>query len=256
MDTRRSLPGLLCCGVVALVAASCGGGNDSDPCYSLKVAGGNQCERAPASVAVVLADSKLCTGTFITTRHVVTAAHCMPQRGGEVGIVTQGYSRKTRRFSIHPEYRTGGLSAYDVAVVELDLDANVAPAPLVGSQEVQPGDKLIAYGYGLDETGNSITERVEQGSAPLKATYLDSVAVDDQFVKTVSDGGGDTCSGDSGGPVLFEPDGTDEFGLVAVTSFGPNICVANSGLPSGNTNLQSASVREFIQTRAPNVRFN
>jgi hypothetical protein len=180
----------------------------------------------------------------------------MPQRGGEVEIVTQGYSRKTRRHSIHPNYRSGELSPYDVAVVELDLDANVTPAPLVGSQDVRRGDKLIAYGYGLDEVGNTIVERVEMGEAGLKATYLDSVAVDDEFIATVSDGGGDTCTGDSGGPVLFEPAGTDEFGLVAVTSFGPNICVVDSGLPRGNTNLQSTSVREFIQKHAPNVRFN
>jgi hypothetical protein len=180
----------------------------------------------------------------------------MPRQGEAVAINTFGYSRLATRFVIHPDYKSGELSAYDVAIVELDIDADVTPAPLVGSQDVRRGDKLIAFGFGVDEFGNSIIDRVRNGEAPLKATYLDSVSVSDDFVRTVSDGGGDTCSGDSGGPVLFEPDGSDEFGLVAVTSFGPNICVTDSGLPSANTNLQSASVREFIQQYAPNVRFN
>jgi hypothetical protein len=255
---RPSVKGVLLCGIATLAGsfAGCGGGNDSDPCYSLKVAGGNLCQTLPTSVAVLIADNKLCTGTFITARHVITAAHCMPRRGGEVRVAVQGFSRTSKRFAIHPSYRQGGLSPYDVAIVQLDVDANVTPAPLVGSQEVERGDTLIAYGYGLDELGNALPERIEQRESPLKATYLEANAVNEDFIQTVSDGGGDTCQGDSGGPVLLEPDGSDEFGLVAVTSFGPNICAVDSGLPSGNTNLQSESVREFIVKNAPNVRFN
>jgi len=241
---------------MALFLFACGGGNDSDPCYSLKVAGGNQCERQPVSVATILSGNKLCTGSFITTRHVITAAHCMPKRGEVVNVTTQGYSGSSRLFSIHPQYVSGTLSPFDVAIVELNEAVPVIPAPLVASDDVQSGDKLIAFGYGLDEQGNVGPERVQKGDLPLKATYLDASSVDSQFVRTISDGGGDTCAGDSGGPILLEPDNSDEFGLVAVVSFGPNICAANSGLPSANTNLQSDSVREFILEKAPDTRLN
>lgn len=256
-QTRISAYAQVWCSVVGVLAlAGCGGGNDSDPCYSLKVAGGNQCERRPLAVAALVAENKLCTGTFITTQHVLTAAHCMPSRGQAVNVITQGYSQSTTRFYVHPEYQSGALSPYDVAIVELAQAAPVTPAPLVASQEVQSGDKLIAYGYGLDEFGSAAPARVEKGESPLKATYLDAFSVDSQYVKTISDGGGDTCGGDSGGPILFEPDNSDEFGVVAVVSFGPNICVADSGLPSANANLQSATVRDFILRYAPSVGLN
>jgi hypothetical protein len=126
----------------------------------------------------------------------------------------------------------------------------------VASQDVDRGDKLVSYGYGLDEFGEAGPTRVQKGESPLKATYLDSFSVDNEFIRTISDGGGDTCSGDSGGPILLEPDNSDEFGVVAVVSFGPNICAVDSGLPSANTSLQSASAREFIVKHAPMTRFN
>ncbi len=244
------------CAVGIISLLGCGGGNDSDPCYSLKIAGGNECEKRPAAVAALVADNKLCSGTFITTRHVITAAHCMPNRGQEINVVSEGFTRTTKKFSIHPNYKTGGLSPYDVAIVEIDQDAPVMPVPVVASEDVKRGDKLIAYGYGLDEFGEAAPGRVEKGESSLKATYLNTFSVDDEYVRTISDGGGDTCGGDSGGPVLLEPDNSDEFGIVAVVSFGPNICVVDSGLPSANANLQSDSVREFILKHAPTVRLN
>lgn len=241
-------------GVVVLTA--CGGGNDSDPCYSLKIAGGNECENRPSAVVAITTDGRLCSGAFVTTRHVLTAAHCIPDGGGSVTVETAEGPFSSTQITIHPRYRPNELSPYDVAIVELEQDINVVPAPLVASDSVERGDKLIAYGYGLDENGEVAPGRVARDRSPLKATYLDVSAVDDEYIRTISDGGGDTCSGDSGGPIVFEPDNSDEFGLVAVVSFGPSICVVDSGLPSANANLQSESVREFILTQAPAVRFN
>jgi len=174
-------------------------------------------------------------------------------RGNSRGLLR---SDALKRFAIHPQYKTGELSPYDVAIVELAQDAPVAPVSLVASEDVDDGDKLVAYGYGLDELGAAAPGRVEKGQSPLKATYLNTFSVDEQYIKTISDGGGDTCGGDSGGPLLFEPEGSDEFGLVAVVSFGPNICVADSGLPSANANLQSSAVRDFITKHAPAAQFN
>ena len=120
---------------------------------------------------------------------------------------------------------------------------------------VERGEKVVAFGYGLDENGDDVVERVELGGLPLKATYLDVEGVSPEFIRTISDGGGDTCQGDSGGPILMQGI-DDEYGLIAVVSFGPNTCEPNVGFPSANTNLQSASVHDFIVSIAGNVNLN
>lgn len=239
--------------VISTALAGCGGGSKQDPCMSLKIAGGNECEVRPLSVAAVISSTSYCSGAFLTPRHVITAAHCVPQLGEELIVATKGFGIKTRDAVIHPSYVPGTLSANDVAIITISTDAPVSPVPLLQSEAVEDGDLVVAYGYGLDENGLNVLTRVESGGLPLKATYLDVFAVNPESVRTISDGGGDTCGGDSGGPILKQGL-NDEYGLVAVVSFGPNTCIPDNGLPSDNTNLQTTSIVEFILQHVPNAR--
>jgi len=235
----------------------CGGGSGDggDPCTSLLIAGGEQCETRPIEVAGVATDSGYCTGTFISTRHVLTAAHCLPPRGNRILVATKGFSAETRTARAHPSYSSIGISPFDVAVITLNEDAPVSPAPIQVSIDVSKGDKVVAYGYGVDEEGDDISERVDGGGKPLKATFLDVNGVSDESIQTISDGSGDTCSGDSGGPVVRQGS-NGEYGIVAVVRSGPNTCVPDVGIAGDNTNVQTRSVLDFILGIVPGARLN
>jgi trypsin len=252
LDVRLYL--LLCALSVSL---GCGGGGEGkpDPCTALRIAGGNECEVRPLSVAAVISDLGYCSGIFVSTRHVVTAAHCMPPAGAKIIVATAGYSEETTTQQVHPRYTSFGISPYDIAVVTIANDAPVIPAPIVVSRGIDVGEKVVAYGYGLDENGDGIVERVENGGMPLKATYLNVESVNAESIRTISDGGGDTCQGDSGGPVVAK--GLDDrYGLVAVVRSGPNTCEPDVGIASDNTNIQADSVRDFVLAVVGDVGLN
>lgn len=248
-----------------LVACGGGGGGEGgssdnvDPCsvlksFSFKVAGGQSCSVPPRSVAIVASDQGYCTGTFITSNHVLTAAHCIPD-AGEVVIGARGYRGNVIKAVTHPLYNGSVNSPFDVAVVTVRQPTDAPPVPLLLSQSVKDGDSVVVYGYGVDQEGLDIVSRVEQGGLPLKATTLDIVGVEPGTVTSQSDGTGDSCQGDSGGALLLNNEG-GEPGVVALVRAGPPGCVSDSGLPSENTNTQSSGVTQFIRQQASGVRLN
>lgn len=244
-------------GVVGVAACGGGGGSSSSdgPCEALRIAGGEGCENPPPPIALLFTNSGYCSGAFITKRHVLTAAHCIPPRGSEIAVIIPGNSFKASKSVKHPSYSSFGVSPFDVAIVTIGTDAPVTPVPLKLSEDVNAGDSLVVYGFGYDEDQQSVLERAQKGESSLKATTLDVQSASPESIDTISDGSGDTCSGDSGGPLL-QTGADGRYGVVAVVRAGPDLCVANSGLPSSNTNIQAAAIREFVLSRAPGVELN
>eukprot|EP00184_Porphyridium_aerugineum_P005760 CAMPEP_0184702950 /NCGR_PEP_ID=MMETSP0313-20130426/26006_1 /TAXON_ID=2792 /ORGANISM="Porphyridium aerugineum, Strain SAG 1380-2" /LENGTH=204 /DNA_ID=CAMNT_0027163573 /DNA_START=64 /DNA_END=674 /DNA_ORIENTATION=+ len=76
-----------------------------------------------------------CAASFISRRHLLTAAHCFyPASSVDVSTTTIKFNSVSRdtgteirllRFTIHPSYNPVSMN-YDIAVLELERDANTA----------------------------------------------------------------------------------------------------------------------------------
>lgn len=258
MQVKLSLIAMV--SVASITVAGCGGGGGgSDPvtdvCVTLKIAGGSECPDAPSQIVVVDTSVGYCSGTFITTNQVLTAAHCFADGGTSATIRSQYFSYRSSRVQVHPNFNPFSPSDQnDVAIVTIGQNAPVSPVPISRSRGVAVGDTVVTYGFGLDQNDDSYIGRIESGEAPLKATSLEVIGVSDFSVDSLSDGSGDTCQGDSGGSLLL--DGNDgQPGIVAIVRAGPAACRVSGG-PSDNTNIQAASVLSFVRSAAPGARFN
>ena len=188
----------------------------------------------PAVVVLTMTNSDdtraVCSGTLITPTAVLTAAHCLAFDPVRVAVTVRptGTTRAdvyiASAFVSHPRFSLASVPVADVGIVRLATPvANVQPLPLV-SHTPRPRTRGVIVGYGDDGFGNFGDKRI--GTVQLRrcprGLHVQGTAV--RLGKALcwrpTFGTSDTCSGDSGGPLIVDG------GVAGVTSggIGATVC--------------------------------
>ncbi|HKP89104.1 MAG TPA: serine protease [Thermoleophilaceae bacterium] len=282
--TRTAWPlGLLCALLAALVVAAPAAAGDVET----KIVGGGSVsiDDHPwqVSIDIAIGDSLyMCGGSIRDATHVVTAAHCAIDDGGNYprvlgpGAFTVGYGSANLGSQSHvgvaavtvaPRFRRDLSSdAYDAAVLTL-------ASPIgFGSSGHAPQAVQYATGQELDDnfdgqgfvTGWGTT--AENGQTPSDNNLRGApipLQSDQACLNEYGDGyvpalmicaggtGTDTCQGDSGGPLTLDVDPTGGVSrkLVGITSAGHGC--ARPGVPGFYTWVQSPQILQVIGNPSP-----
>ena len=225
------------------------------PLYA--IAGGEQPTEASFAAetpwAVVLAQDSgpdVCTGSLISSRFVLTAAHC----AHDGRFVLWGNRSKTaaRRIAVrevirHPQY-TSQPNAYDIGLLRLVRPLHVRPVAIAGRAEswalLRSASSATILGWGHTVTG------VERPDILLRMEiqFADLRIIGTHIAYDTPRGG--PCGGDSGGPLLITGhDGQPVLVGVASITDG-NLCAKGGGM-AGYTDV--ASRLDFIRENVPDL---
>ncbi|KAJ3656231.1 hypothetical protein Zmor_015324 [Zophobas morio] len=190
-----------------------------------RIIGGNPARAGqfPFAVAIFVqtSDSRFfCGGSLLTTRHILTAAHCVD--GGIVFNVQAGsnrlegdeayrYDASTNDYILHPDYNPETLeNNVGFVVLRMDMPLIVGyrwSVSYLPTEDLEAGEGAIAIGWGQlgDETPGPendlhYVDLATLTNAECKLTYGNQIT--DDMVCAEGNYNEGTCIGDSGSPLV------------------------------------------------------
>jgi len=217
----------------SLVSLGCAPPDDSEPAPQQQqpeaaqpqIYGGSNDNSNDAVVYLYSEQGFACTGTIIakngSTAYVLTAAHCNGMdwvvQDDNISCFFNGGANcdgvwQVAEQTVHPNYNGDAGDGYDFSVIRFSgADAGTPVIPAATSPDgVSVGTQVDIVGYGETESGQSSDQRLHV-QMPVDEVYT-------LFLRFDQTGGEGSCSGDSGGPALFNNT------VVGVTSFGDQNC--------------------------------
>lgn len=240
---KRTLRVLLALTAGLLLCAPAGAG-----AQQTRIINGTPSPAWPAQTSVYHEPSnRVCGGTLISARWVLTAGHCVTFGGSvlpangfrlHIGGVSRGFGPPIEPMITpdlvvrHPSYGSPTTAPpYDVALLRLPAPAPQEPLEIVGAAPRDtefwtPGTRATILGWGVTQTGDQSQDQLIRAEVPMITDADCARAWSTPFkpASMVCAGNefSDTCGGDSGGPLMVPRLGA--YALVGVTSWGSSHC--------------------------------
>jgi len=182
--------------------------------------------------------TRMCGGTLVSDRAVVTASHCIPPYA-QTGLITLGaheyYNTRAMNVTIDSIHQHPGWNKStrinDIAVIILKervrFTNKIQPACLPNKDHCfAPGTACVATGWGYIKEGGPRSSLLREVPVRMmtqehcnKPDYYNGRILDGMMCAGYNEGMRDACTGDSGGPLVC-PLNNGRWVLAGVTSWG------------------------------------